>query len=37
MCSLPATVTNLTGLLSVGAVGDVEEDFEDLYDPLRGL
>lgn len=37
MCSLPATATNLTGLLSVGATGDVEKDFEDLYDPLRGL
>lgn len=37
ICSLPTTLTNLTGLLSVGAAGDVEEDFEDLYDPLRGL
>lgn len=30
-------VTNLTWLLPVGAVGDVEEDFEDLYDTLRGF
>lgn len=37
MCNLPATATDLTGFLSVRAIGDVEEDFEDLYDPLRGL
>ena len=29
------TFTDLTWLLPVGAVGDVEEDFEDLCDPLR--
>lgn len=28
---------DLTGLLPVASAGDVEEDFEDLYDPLRGL
>lgn len=30
-------VTYLTWLLPVDAVGDVEEDFEDLYDALRVL
>lgn len=30
-------VTDLTWLLPVSAVGDVEEDFEDLCDTLRGF
>lgn len=29
--------TDLTGLLPVGAVGDVKEDFEDFYDALRSF
>lgn len=35
--SMDSWCTDLTRLLPVGAVGDVEEDFEDLYDPLRGF
>lgn len=29
--------TDLARLLPVGAEGDVKEDFEDLYDALRGF
>lgn len=31
------SITDLTWLLPVGAVGDIEEDFEDLYDTLRSF
>lgn len=30
-------LAHLAGLLPVGAVGDVEEDLQDLHDALRGL